>query len=101
MLIVWVIGQWLKDPAKSGDTTQHGLLECCYKLKIFFFKILYTACNVSNSACGMRVQGIEQRTQVTQDQVCVIKEHIVKFPDVSCIKHALSRTKPAKFGLQF
>ena len=23
MLIVWVIGQWLKDPAKSGDMTLH------------------------------------------------------------------------------
>lgn len=77
--VFWVIGQWLKDPAKSGDMTQLGLLECCYKFKSFFslFNILYTARNDSNSACGMRMQGIEQRTQVTQDQICVIKEHIL------------------------
>ena len=31
--VVWVIGQWLKDPAKSGDMTQIGLLE----FKSFFF----------------------------------------------------------------
>lgn len=77
--VFWVIGQWLKDPTKSGDMTQLGLLECCYKFKIFFsfFNILYTARNDSNIACGMRMQDIEQRTQVTQDQICVIKEHIL------------------------
>ena len=71
--VFWVIGQWLKDPAKSGDMTQLGLLESFFS----FFNILYTARNDSNSACGMRMQGIEQRTQVTQDQICVIKEHIL------------------------
>ena len=58
--------------------TQLGLLECWYKFKSFFLvNILYAALNDSNGACGMRMQGIEQRTQVTQDQICVIKEHIL------------------------
>ena len=39
--VVWVIGQWLKDPTKSGDMTQLGLLECCYKFKSFFSFLQY------------------------------------------------------------
>ena len=61
--VFWVIGQWLKDPAKSGDMTQLGLLECCYKLIFFFLSSIFCiphamirtarvacACKVSNSA---------------------------------------------------
>lgn len=39
--VFWVIGQWLKDPAKSGDMTQLGLLECCYRFKSFFSFLQY------------------------------------------------------------
>ena len=44
MLIVWVIGQWLKDPVKSEDMTQHGLLECRYKLIFFSIFCIPHAC---------------------------------------------------------
>ena len=55
--VFWVIGQWLKDPAKSGDMTQLGLLESFFFSSIFCIPhaMIRTArvacaCKVSNSA---------------------------------------------------